>query len=49
MLLELIANCYRLLADHYVFLADLEEDFARRETAMKQAANHVMLSTHPIK
>ena len=38
-------NCYRLLADHYVLLADLEEDYARRSTAMRQAANQAMLST----
>ena len=38
-------NCYRLLADHYVHLADLEEDYARRSMAMRQAANQAMLST----
>jgi hypothetical protein len=30
------ANCYRLLADHYIVLADLEEDFARRAVALQQ-------------
>jgi hypothetical protein len=42
-------NCYRLLADHYVFLAELEEDFARRATAMQQATNRAMLTTYPAK
>jgi len=42
-------NCYGLLADHYVFLAELEEDFARRATAMQQAANQTMLSTYTSK
>jgi hypothetical protein len=38
-------NCYRLLADHYTLLADLEENFARRAMAMQQAANQALLST----
>jgi hypothetical protein len=40
-------NCYRLLADHYVFLAELEEDFVRRATVMQQAADRAMLSPYP--
>jgi hypothetical protein len=44
-----IGGCYRLLADHYVFLADLEEDFVRRSTAMRQASSQAMLSTRPSK
>jgi hypothetical protein len=42
-------DCYRLLADHYVRLANLEEDYARRTTAMHAAANQAMLSNHPSK
>jgi hypothetical protein len=42
-------NCYRLLADHYVLLADLEENYAQRSTAMQQAVNQAMLSTYPSK
>ena len=41
------SDCYRLLADHYVQLADIEEDYARRTAAMQQAANRAMLSTYP--
>ena len=37
-------NCYRKLADHYLLLADLEEDFARRAMAMQLAANKALLS-----
>jgi hypothetical protein len=40
-------DCYRLLADHYVLLADLEEDYAQRASALARAANHASLSTYP--
>jgi len=30
-------ECYRMLADHYILLADLEEDYVRRSVAMQQA------------
>ena len=40
-------DCYRLLADHYVLLAELEVDFARRAMAMQQAANQALLSAYP--
>ena len=26
-------KCYRMLADHYILLADLEEDYVRRSVA----------------
>jgi hypothetical protein len=42
-------NCYRLLADHYVLLAELEEDFARRGTAMQQGASRTELSAYTSK
>ncbi|MGB6567815.1 MAG: hypothetical protein WBF02_10955, partial [Xanthobacteraceae bacterium] len=42
-------DCYRLLADHYVLLGDLEEDYARRASAMARAANHASPSTYPFK
>jgi hypothetical protein len=42
-------NCYRLLADHYVLLANLEEDFSRRATAMQRSANRAILSAYPSK
>ena len=42
-------DCYRLLADHYVLLAELEEDFARRATAMQQAASRTVLSAYTSK
>jgi hypothetical protein len=42
-------DCYRLLVDHYILLADLEEDYARRATAVAREANHASLSTYPFK
>ena len=30
-------KCYRMLADYYILLADLEEDYARRSKALQQA------------
>jgi hypothetical protein len=42
-------DCYRLLADHYILLADLEEDYERRATAVGRAASYVSLSTYPSK
>jgi hypothetical protein len=38
-------RCYRLLAAHYMLLADLEEDFARRAAAMQQATSEALLPT----
>jgi hypothetical protein len=35
--------CYRSVADYYILLADLEEDYARRAAAMEQAANQAWL------
>lgn len=32
-------DCYRLLAEHYLSLADFEEDFARRATVLGCARN----------
>jgi len=34
-------ECYRLLADHYILLADLEEDYARRSAAMQLAGSEL--------
>jgi hypothetical protein len=30
------SECYRLVAQYYLMLANLEEDFVRRDTALKQ-------------
>jgi hypothetical protein len=36
-------ECCGKLADHYVALADMEEGFARRTTALRQATNEALL------
>ena len=42
-------NCYRVLADHYILLSNLEEDFARRAATLQHAANQAMLATYQSK
>jgi hypothetical protein len=36
--------CYRKLADHYLALADLEEDFGRRTVMIRQDANENLMA-----
>jgi hypothetical protein len=36
-------NCYRLLAEHYVILAKLEEDFVGRQRAADAAASRALM------
>ena len=37
-------ECCGKLADHYVALADMEEGFARRTAALRQATNEALLT-----
>jgi len=39
-------KCYRMLADHYILLADLEEDYVRRSAAMQLPGPQLLAQHH---